>query len=116
MENGALKGRCTKQTGDPSVLPAAPAKSYTVNKQPINLTSEQYTQLSKTRGQTMRSIMEDLIASEEFQGLETRLKAAALAKAIDYATQAGKAAVTPEFNMTAWMKAGNRIPRRAIHG
>jgi hypothetical protein len=95
-----------KQTGDQRVLPSTPSKYFNVNNERVDLNARQYTQYSRTRGQTMRSVIEGLSQNAEFNSMEPRLKASALAYAIDYANQVGRKEIDSNYNVDGFVKAG----------
>lgn len=92
-----------KQTGDPSVLPGTASKYFSINGERIDLNGKEYTQFSKTRGETMYSTMKSLLNNDAFQNMETRLKAKTLAKAIDYSNQLGKKGINENYAADTWV-------------
>ena len=93
-----------KQTGDGSVLPGTASKYFSVNGKRIDLTGPQYTKYTKDRGQAMYGTMEELLSNTDFQALEPRLKAKALAGAIEYANGIGKLNISKDYKADTWIK------------
>ena len=100
----------TKETG---LIPKTPQKYFTVNKQRKDLTGEEYEQLTKERGQTAKSLHEQLFGSTEFLNLPAKYQVYALEQVWEYATQTAKQGVASEYEVDSWVAAAKN-PATAI--
>ena len=100
----------TKETG---LIPKTPQKYFTVNKQRKDLTGEEYEQLTKERGQTAKSLHEQLFGSAEFLNLPAKYQVYALEQVWEYATQTAKQGVASEYEVDSWVAAAKN-PATAI--
>lgn len=88
-------------TGE-NVLPERAPKSFTHDKQEVNLTAEQYTEYATTRGNEMYNLMQKVIESSAYKSASDSGKAEMLADAKDYATKTAKAAVS-DYELDGWV-------------
>lgn len=77
-------------TGE-NVLPERAPKSFTHNKQEVNLTAEQYTEYATTRGNELYDLMQKVVQSSTYKGASDSEKAEMLADAKTYADKKAKA-------------------------
>lgn len=86
--------RLAEATGSSAVYPSEVEKSFSVNGEQKNLTAEEYTQYAKKVGQTRLKVVSSLLNDKGYQRLSDEEKAEAISKAYEYATVAGKMAVS----------------------
>lgn len=86
--------RLAEATGSSAVYPSEVEKSFSVNGEQKNLTAEEYTQYAKKVGQTRLKVVSSLLNDKGYQRLSDEDKAEAISKAYEYATVAGKMAVS----------------------
>ena len=77
-------------TGE-NVLPERAPKSFTHDKQEVNLTAEQYTEYATTRGNELYDLMQKVVQSSTYKGASDSEKAEMLADAKTYADKKAKA-------------------------
>lgn len=86
--------RLAEATGSSAVYPSEVEKSFSVNGEQKNLTAEEYTQYAKKVGHTRLKVVSSLLNDKGYQRLSDEDKAEAISKAYEYATVAGKMAVS----------------------
>ena len=90
------------ETGDASILPSKPQKYITIDKQRVDLTGDQYTEYTKTRGQLSNQLVEDLVENSAFDSLSGADKSKVIGEIYDYADAIGKAAVS-DYELDGWI-------------
>ena len=90
------------ETGDTSILPSKPQKYITIDKQRVDLTGDQYTEYTKTRGQLSNQLVEDLVENSAFDSLSGEDKSKVINEIYDYADAIGKAAVS-DYELDGWI-------------
>ena len=93
------------ETKEPGLVPKLPQKYFTVNKQRKDLTGEEYERLVKERGQTAKSLHEQLFGNPYFLNLPAKYQVYALEQVWEYATQTAKQGVAPEYETDSWVAA-----------
>ena len=91
-------------TGNEKLLPKLPTKYFTVNGEKKNLTGAEYEQLTKERGQTARSLHEQLFGNSAFLTVPAEYQVYAVEQVWEYATQKAKHSVAPDFKMDSWVQ------------
>lgn len=101
---------------DLNVYPSTPDKTVTYNGGAYNLSAEEYVALAKTQGQMQRRIVEDIVASSDYTVLSDEDKAKAIRYAYDYARDAARAEVLPDYPgfSSKWMEQINGNTAGAI--
>ena len=89
---------------DDAVYPKAAAKSFRVNKQTVQLTSEQWTQYQTALGELTEEGLKLLAESPTFAGLEPAYQAKAIEKVIAYNKKAAQRELYPEIEIPSWAK------------
>ncbi len=94
---------------DDAVYPKAAAKSFRVNKQTVQLTSEQWTQYQTTLGELTEEGLKLLAESPTFAGLEPAYQAKAIENVIAYNKKAAQKELYPEIEIPSWAKDANSM-------
>lgn len=89
---------------DDAVYPKAAAKSFRVNKQTVQLTSEQWTQYQTALGELTEEGLKLLAESPTFAGLEPAYQAKAIENVIAYNKKAAQRELYPEIEVPSWAK------------
>lgn len=89
---------------DDAVYPKAAAKSFRVNKQSVQLTSEQWTQYQTALGELTEEGLKLLAESPTFAGLEPAYQAKAIENVIAYNKKAAQRELYPEIEVPSWAK------------
>lgn len=89
---------------DDAVYPKAAAKSFRVNKQTVQLTSEQWTQYQTALGELTEEGLKLLAESPTFAGLEPAYQAKAIENVIAYNKKAAQKELYPEIEIPSWAK------------
>ena len=89
---------------DDAVYPKAAAKSFRVNKQSVQLTSEQWTQYQTALGELTEEGLKLLAESPTFAGLEPAYQAKAIENVIAYNKKAAQRELYPEIEIPSWAK------------
>ena len=74
------------ETGE-KVLPSAPSKDLTINKQKYRMTSKEYNDARKTFGQTSKKLLDDLFSSKDYLSLSSEGRAKAIQDVYSYAKE-----------------------------
>ena len=90
------------ETLDGDVIPKSPPKYFSVNGERKDLTGDEYTKFSKVTGQTAFNILNKMVDTEAYQGLDAAGKANAIVNAYDYALAKGKQAVS-SYKPSGWI-------------
>jgi hypothetical protein len=82
----------------------------------MRLTEEQYQTMATAQGQTAKSVLDQLIASDEYKAMTDSQKAAAVNAVYNYAAEEGKKAALPDYdsNAAGWIKNAGKNPKAAI--
>lgn len=98
--------RLAGQVGS-GVYPAKAAQAFTVNKERVYLTAEQYTKYAKLLGQERHDILLDALQLPAYENLTDERKAELVSTAYKYANDKAKAATIPgyEVQMTRYAEA-----------
>jgi hypothetical protein len=102
------------ETKEPGLVPKLPQKYFTVNKQRKDLTGEEYERLVKERGQTAKSLHEQLFGNPDFLNLPAKYQVYALEQVWEYATQTAKSNVAPQYEVDSWIAAAGDAAYEAI--
>ena len=94
--------RLYEATGETKVLPQRAPKSFTVNKENKQLTSEEYVKYATKRGQTSYKIVSELTGLASYKSMSDDDKADAIAKAYEYANAVGKMSVS-NYQTDGWV-------------
>lgn len=89
-------------TGESSVLPSNFAKSFKVDGENLNLSSKQYVEGQKKKGQTAYNMLDQLIANPDFKKLSSEQKADIVSDVYSYAGVKGKQKVSDYTTDTKW--------------
>lgn len=92
-------GRVYDDTGDASLIPKDAEKSITYKKQKYALSPEQYDEYVMARGQAAYDGLAELMQTDEYKNGSPELQAQLIKNVWSYATQVGKKAVIPDFQM-----------------
>ena len=106
--------RLADVTSNTDVLPAAPAKYFTVNNARKDLTADEYVAYSQTRGQRAYELMSELINGAAYQSMTDEAKAIAVANVYEYATQTAKHDLVPEYKTDAWISAARDMTGASV--
>lgn len=82
----------------------------------MRLTEEQYQTLATTQGQTAKRLLDKLIKSKDYKVMTDSQKAAAVNAVYEYAAEAGKKAVLPDYysNAAGWIGEAAEDPVNGI--
>ncbi len=84
------------------LIPGLPKQSFSVDGVTVNLTSEEYEQYVKTRGNLMHDKLEELFATDEYRGMSLDAQKDCIEDIQEWATEQGKASVYPDKKLTGW--------------
>ena len=101
-------------TGESSILPKNFAKSFNVDGENFNLSSKQYVDAQKKKGQTAYNMLDQLIADKDFKKLSSEQKASIVSDVYSYANVKGKQEVSNYTTDTKWYK--NIEEAKSKHG
>ena len=76
-----------EQTGAKTILPTGISKKLTINGKDYILNGEDYQEYKKMYGQTSHELLQDMMNTEEYKGLNDEEKAKAVAKVYSYANE-----------------------------
>jgi len=93
-------GKVYDDTGDASLVPKDPSKSFSYKNQKYVLTAEEWDAYKKERGQTAYNMLKELMQTDEYQNADSDLKASMIGKVWDYADKVGKKAAVPSYEVT----------------
>lgn len=94
--------RLYSQLGDGSVVPSRADKSFTVNKETVYLSGDQYVEYATQRGQTAYDILDEFIRSSSYKSMSDSEKADAVKDVYKYADAVGKVAVS-DYKPDGWV-------------
>lgn len=100
-------------TGDKSVLPGYAQKYFSVDGKKVNLTTKQYTEYSKVRGQTANQLVGAMVENPIYGGLTNEDKIKALQNVYAYANAVGKAAVS-DYVPDGWISKAQKAAASGI--
>ena len=89
-------------TGNASVLPTSFAKNFEIKGETKNLSSKEYVEASKTKGQTSYKMLEQLVTDPAFKNLSPEQQAKIISDVYSYSTVKGKQAVSNYTTDTKW--------------
>lgn len=94
--------RLYSQLGDGSVVPSRADKSFTVNKETVYLSGDQYVEYATQKGQTAYDILDEFIRSSSYKSMSDSEKADAVKDVYKYADAVGKVAVS-DYKPDGWV-------------
>lgn len=97
-----LLSKLYSESGDSSILPSKPQKYITIDKQRIDLTGDQYTEYTKTKGQLSNQLVSDLAENDTFNSLSNEDKSKVINEIYSYADAIGKSTVS-DYKLDGWI-------------
>lgn len=94
--------RLYSQLGDGSVVPSRADKSFTVNKETVYLSGDQYVEYATKKGQTAYDLLDEFIRSSSYKSMSDSEKAEAVKDVYEYADAVGKVAVS-DYKPDGWV-------------
>lgn len=94
--------RLYSQLGDGSVVPSRADKSFTVNKETVYLSGDQYVEYATQKGQTAYDLLDEFIRSSSYKSMSDSEKADAVKDVYKYADAVGKVAVS-DYKPDGWV-------------
>lgn len=94
--------RLYSQLGDGSVVPSRADKSFTVNKETVYLSGDQYVEYATKKGQTAYDLLDEFIRSSSYKSMSDSEKADAVKDVYKYADAVGKVAVS-DYKPDGWV-------------
>lgn len=94
--------RLYSQLGDGSVVPSRADKSFTVNKETVYLSGDQYVEYATKKGQTAYDLLDEFIRSSSYKSMSDSDKAEAVKDVYEYADAVGKVAVS-DYKPDGWV-------------
>lgn len=92
-------GRLFDVTGDASIIPGDPPKSFKYNKENYILTDKQWDAYKEARGRAAHSMLEELVTTEDYINASDATQAQMMKNVWSYADKIGKAAAVPDYKL-----------------
>lgn len=85
--------------GESSILPSSIEKTYKINGQTYRMTNKEFSEYKKSYGQTSYKLLNDLIKTNEYEGLSDEQKQKAVESIYEYAKESNKIKYAKENNL-----------------
>lgn len=91
------------ETGEAGVIPQKADRKVRINGEDVYLTAEQYTELQTLTGQSLYSILDEMIDQEAYENLTPEARADAVQMVYEYARNISKKLMFEEYNVDSWI-------------
>ena len=91
------------ETGEAGVIPQKAERKVTINGEEIHLTAEQYTELQTLTGQSLYSILDDMIDQDAYENLTPEARVSAVRMVYEYAKNISKKLMFEDYNVDSWI-------------
>jgi hypothetical protein len=98
--------RLYEETGDKNLIPKTASKTVSVGGETVKLNAEQYDKYVVTRGQTAKTVLEDLIERPEYVALTNdnpEAQAQLIKDVWEYANAVARHELFPDYKMDSWI-------------
>ena len=101
-------------SGNASVLPSNFVKSFKVDGEELNLSSKQYVEAQKEKGQMAYDMLDQLVANKDFKKLSAEDKADIISDIYSYSTVKGKQKVSDYTTDTKWYENMEKAQKEGV--